>query len=81
MASSYKWKKLVYGNNIVQSNLSYPPTIASTPAAFTSAAGTSNVCTDADYNPGVAYTAGDLLFYTDGATIYDSTGASYSQYC
>tara|TARA_R110001592_G_scaffold5517_3_gene30365 strand:- start:26927 stop:37831 length:10905 start_codon:yes stop_codon:yes gene_type:complete len=75
MASSYKWKKLVYGNNIVQSNLSYPPTIASTPAAFTSAAGTSNVCTDADYNPGVAYTAGDLLFYTDGATIYDSTGA------
>lgn len=75
MASSYKWKKLVYGNNIVQSNLVYPPTIGSTPAAFTSAAGTASVCTDDSYNPGVAYAAGDLLFYTDGATVYNSLGA------
>ena len=70
-----KWKKLVLGNSVKQDNDSYPPVLSSTPAAFSAPAGTASVATDAAYNPGVSYSAGDLLFYTDGKTVYDSTGA------
>lgn len=69
-----KWKKLVLGNSVKQSNDSYPPVLSSTPAAFNAPAGTASVATDAAYNPGVSYSAGDMLFYTDGKTVYDSLG-------
>tara|TARA_R110002020_G_scaffold114891_4_gene264246 strand:- start:3098 stop:13885 length:10788 start_codon:yes stop_codon:yes gene_type:complete len=72
--ANQKWKKLVLGNSVKQSNDSYPPVLSSTPAAFNAPAGTASVATDAAYNPGVSYSAGDMLFYTDGKTVYDSLG-------
>ena len=74
MANS-KFKQLVLGNNVKQDNRTFPPTMGSTPAAFSAPAGMAMASADASYNPGVAYAEGDLLFYTDGATVYDSTGA------
>ena len=72
--ANQKWKKLVLGNSVKQNNDSYPPVLSSTPKAFTAPAGTASVATDAAYNPGVSYSAGDMLFYTDGKTVYDSLG-------
>ena len=74
MANS-KYKQLILGNSTRQDNRTYPPTMGSTPAAFSAKAGMAVMSADAAYNPGVAYAEGDLLFYTDGATVYDSTGA------
>tara|TARA_R110002020_G_scaffold229316_1_gene440044 strand:+ start:5395 stop:16407 length:11013 start_codon:yes stop_codon:yes gene_type:complete len=74
MANS-KFKQLILGNSVKQDNRTYPPTMGSTPAAFDAPAGMAIMSADEAYNPGVAYAEGDLLFYTDGATVYDSTGA------
>ena len=74
MANS-KFKQLILGTQVRQDNRTYPPTMGGTPAGFIASGGTAMVNADIAYNPGVAYAEGDLLFYTDGATVFDSLGA------
>ena len=75
MAAKDKFKQLVYGKNIRQDNRTYPPTISTVNTAFDPQAGCASISADAAYNPGTAYAAGDVLFYTDGATVYNSANA------
>ena len=76
MANS-KWKKLVVGTSTIITNGSYPPVLSSTPTAYGDPrnGGGASISADEAYNPGVSYSEGDLLFYTDGHSIYDSLGA------
>tara|TARA_R110002020_G_scaffold233207_2_gene444975 strand:- start:37855 stop:48441 length:10587 start_codon:yes stop_codon:yes gene_type:complete len=73
MANS-KWKQLVYGS-VIQDNRTYPPTVGKAAVGFSAPAGSASIAADAAITySGQAYAEGDVLFYTDGSTVYDSAG-------
>ena len=71
-----KFKQLVYGHSVKQDNRSYPPTMGTVNTSFITPTSSAAICADAAVTIGAtSYAKGDILFYTDGKTVYNSADA------